>query len=337
MEKVKVGVVGYGTIGKRVADAVMLQEDMELIGVTGNSYNFRMEMANEKGIKIYTVADDSDFKANDITPAGNFEDLLKAVDIIVDCTPKKIGRSNKENYYVPNKIKAIFQGGEKPDVGEASFVAQCNFKEAVGKDYVRVVSCNTTGLSRTLSAIDKKYGIVDVVATMIRRGADPGDIHHGPINALVPVLEMPSHHGPDVKTVLKDMQIFTTALSGSFTLMHLHSCTVEMKQEVTQQQIIDVLKDTPRVRVVRNAERVRSTAEIMEMAKDLGRNRGDMPEICVWEETIGTHGTKLFFMQAIHQESDVVPENIDCIRAMMNVCSAEESMKKTNESLKLKG
>ena len=207
----------------------------------------------------------------------------------------------------------------------------------MNKDYVRVVSCNTTGLSRTLSAIDKKYGIVDVVATMIRRGADPGDIHHGPINALVPVLEMPSHHGPDVQTVLKDMEIFTTALSGSFTLMHLHTCTVEMKQEVTAEQIIEVLKETPRVRVVRNSERVRSTAEIMELAKDLGRSRGDMPEICVWEETVGTHGTKLFYMQAIHQESDVVPENIDCIRAMMGFEDAQKSMDMTNTTLKLKG
>ena len=48
----KVGVVGYGTIGKRVADAVLKQKDMELIGVTGNSYNYKMEIANAKGIKI---------------------------------------------------------------------------------------------------------------------------------------------------------------------------------------------------------------------------------------------------------------------------------------------
>ena len=33
MDKVKVAVNGYGVIGKRVADAVCLQDDMELIGV----------------------------------------------------------------------------------------------------------------------------------------------------------------------------------------------------------------------------------------------------------------------------------------------------------------
>ena len=30
------------------------------------------------------------------------------------------------------------------------------------KDYIRVVSCNTTGLCRTLHAVDKQYGIDNV-------------------------------------------------------------------------------------------------------------------------------------------------------------------------------
>ena len=53
MRKIKVGVVGYGTIGKRVADVVMLQDDMELVGITVNSYNYKIKAANRKGIKIF--------------------------------------------------------------------------------------------------------------------------------------------------------------------------------------------------------------------------------------------------------------------------------------------
>ena len=34
MEKIKVAINGFGTIGKRVADAVDAQDDMEIIGVT---------------------------------------------------------------------------------------------------------------------------------------------------------------------------------------------------------------------------------------------------------------------------------------------------------------
>ena len=33
MEKVKVGVLGYGTIGQRLADGVARMGDMELVGV----------------------------------------------------------------------------------------------------------------------------------------------------------------------------------------------------------------------------------------------------------------------------------------------------------------
>ena len=334
---IKVGVVGYGTIGKRVADAVKLQKDMELVGITGHSYNYKMEIANKKGIKIFSMDGIEDFKKNDINVAGDINNLMEQSDIIVDCTPKKIGKENKEKYYLPRKIKAIFQGGEKHEVGDMSFVSQCNYDEALNKDYVRVVSCNTTGLCRTLFPIKEKYGIESVHATMVRRAADPWDIHHGPINAVVPVLELPSHHGPDVQTVLPDINIFTTAMSVPTTLMHMHSLIVDLKKEASTEEILDLWRKTTRIRIVRNSERVRSTAEVMEFAKELGRSRGDMFEICIWEEGVGVEGKKLFYLQAIHQESDVVLENIDAIRAMTGFKDAKKSIEMTNKSLGING
>jgi glyceraldehyde-3-phosphate dehydrogenase (NAD(P)) len=336
---IKVGINGYGTIGKRVADAVAMQKDMKLIGVTAHSYSFNTEVAKGKGYKIFTTTKDNDLKLNGIKPDGDINSLLEQVDVIVDATPKKVGKENLEKYYKQKKLKAIFQGGEKHETTGTSFVAQCNYYEAINKDYVRIVSCNTTGLCRTLDAINKKYGVTSVHATMIRRGADPGDIHHGPINAIVPVLEMPSHHGPDVQTVLHGMEIFTTALSVSSTLMHLHTLTVDLKKRANLNEVIDLFKKTTRVRVVRNAEHLRSTAEIMELARDLGRLRGDMPEICVWQEAIGittNAHNKLLYMQAIHQESDVIPENIDCIRAMMGFKDGEKSIEITNKTFNIR-
>ena len=316
---IKVGIVGYGTIGKRVADAVLLQNDMELTGVTANTYNYKIESAIRKGISIF--------------PIEKIHLLLDEVDIVVDCAPKGIGAANKETYAEAG-VKAIFQGGEKPDVG-FSFVAQCNYWDAVGKDFIRVVSCNTTGLCRTLQAINQRYGIDKVHATMIRRAADPWDIYHGPINALVPHLVVPSHHGPDVRTIIPDLEIFTTSISVPTTLMHMHSVTVDLNVAPTVDEAIGLFEDTTRVRVVHNSDGIRSTAEIMEYANDLGRSRGDMPEVCVWSDTIGAWGNKLLYMQAVHQESDVVPENIDAIRASMGSCSKDESIRLTNVSMNI--
>ena len=118
---IKVGLIGYGTIGKRVADAVALQKDMQLVGVTAHSYNYKTEIAKRKGFKIFAMDGMEDFEKNGIEPAGKVNNLLDEVDVVVDCTPKKIGRENKEKYYLPKKIKAIFQGGEKPEVADASF------------------------------------------------------------------------------------------------------------------------------------------------------------------------------------------------------------------------
>ena len=53
------------------------------------------------------------------------------------------------------------------------------------------------------------------------------------------------------------------------------------------------------------------------MARDLGRKWGDLHEIFVWEDGVKIVGDRLYYFQAIHQESDVVPENVDAIRALM--------------------
>ena len=49
--KVKVAINGYGTIGKRVADAVSRQDDMEVIGVTKTKPDFEAKMALKRGIQ----------------------------------------------------------------------------------------------------------------------------------------------------------------------------------------------------------------------------------------------------------------------------------------------
>ena len=88
---IRVAINGYGTIGKRVADAVAMQKDMKLVGVTAHSYSFNTEVARKKGYKIFTLTPDADkeLKANGMKPDGNFANLLENVDVVVDCTPKK--------------------------------------------------------------------------------------------------------------------------------------------------------------------------------------------------------------------------------------------------------
>ena len=76
------------------------------------------------------------------------------------------------------------------------------------------------------------------------------------------------------------------------------------------------------------------TAEIMELARDSLYTRGDLNQIAVWKDGVHVFGNKLYYYQAIHQESDVIPENIDAIRAMFNLESNNlKSIEKTNKTL----
>jgi glyceraldehyde-3-phosphate dehydrogenase (NAD(P)) len=146
--KVKVAINGYGTIGKRVADAISLQPDMEVAGVTKTKPDFDAKMAVKKGYKLYAAIPErvKVFEEAGIEVHGTVEELLENVDLVVDCSPNKVGAQNKP-LYEKLGIKAIFQGGEKKDVADVSFNAIANFEKAVGKRFVRVVSCNTTGLT----------------------------------------------------------------------------------------------------------------------------------------------------------------------------------------------
>lgn len=44
MSKIRVAINGYGVIGKRIADAITLQEDMELVGVADIVSDYRTMM-----------------------------------------------------------------------------------------------------------------------------------------------------------------------------------------------------------------------------------------------------------------------------------------------------
>ena len=70
------------------------------------------------------------------------------------------------------------------------------------------------------------------------------------------------------------------------------------------------------------------------MARDKGRKWCDLHENFVCEDWEKLVGDRLYYFQAIHQESDVIPENVDCIRALMGVESDwRKSVAKTDESI----
>jgi glyceraldehyde-3-phosphate dehydrogenase (NAD(P)+) (phosphorylating) len=332
---IKVGVNGYGTIGRRVADAVAKQADMELVGVTKTRPDYKSKVAAEKGIGLYAVDMKSlgTFNAAGYNMKGTLNDLLQRVDVVVDCSPGGTGAVNKPAYQLAG-VKVVFQGGEEHSLTGTSFVAQCNYAEAARKDMLRVVSCNTTGLCRTIGAVDKAFGVAKARAVLARRAADPEETGKGPIDAVVlDPPTVPSHQGPDVQSVLKGLDIVTMAFKVPTTHMHLHSLLITLKRQAAADEVAKALERAPRVVLVEGKAGFKSTSNVMDLAREMGRSRGDTYEVAVWRDSVSVLNGEAYFFQAVHQESIVVPENIDAIRALSGGTSAEDSMKMTDASL----
>jgi len=332
---IRVGVNGYGTIGKRVADAVAAQPDMEVAGVAKTQPNFEAHTAVERGYPMYAAIPERAplFAEAGIDIAGVVDELVADADVMVDATPSGIGAENR-SLYASYDTPAIFQGGEDAGVAETSFNARSNYDDARGADTVRVVSCNTTGLSRVIAPLEETYGVEKVRATLVRRGGDPGQNSRGPINDILPnPIDIPSHHGPDVNTIFPDLSIDTMGLKVPATLMHVHALNVTLESDVTAAHVRQLLEGESRVYVIPEGLGLDGAGKLKDFALDAGRPRGDLWENCVWGESIATEGRDLYLFQAVHQESDVVPENVDAVRAVTDSADAEESIELTNRTI----
>lgn len=332
----KIAVIGYGVIGKRVADAIALQDDMELTGVCDIISDWRIQNAVRKEYDIYAATEEAadKMKSEGISVKGSMQELLKKIDLVVDCTPKNIAAKNVEIYKTKG-IKFIVQGGEKHETTGHSFSAENNYQSAINLNATRVVSCNTTSILRTLTAL-KRADLLDYArGTLLRRATDPWESHLGGImNTMVPEKDIPSHQGPDAQTVDSDLDVITSAVKVPETLSHMHYWNVKLKRQATKDEVLNALKTSNRIKLIQYDQGLVSNNTVKEMFLDMGRPWGDMYEVALWEDMLKVQGDELFYAYIVDNQAIVIPETIDAIRALTGIeTDGTKSIAKTNESL----
>jgi len=316
---IKVGVAGYGVIGQRLADGVALQEDMELVGVADVVPSLAIRALKEKGMPydLYNgiPANNKLFEDIGIKVSGTLEDLVQKVDVMLDSTSAGIGAQNKELYKKLGK-KAIFQGGEKDSVADVFFHGYANYEKGLGKQFLKLTSCNTTGLIRAIDCLDRTVGVEKVAITIIRRVADPGDYHRGLTNALQ-IDKAPSHQALDLMTIMPHIDATGILIHTPVTHGHIITVVAKTKKKIDKEETIKIFSQHDRIRMVKIADGFLGNASLFRYARDLGNPRGDMYEIAVWEEAIVNSGDEIMFAINIPQESVTIPESIDAVRACM--------------------
>ncbi|EWS55374.1 MULTISPECIES: type II glyceraldehyde-3-phosphate dehydrogenase [Methylibium] len=339
MDRVRVAVNGYGVIGKRVADAVRLQDDMTLAGVADIVDDYRLQVASRAGLPVYAATPQAEapMRAAGIAVAGGIAELLTQADVVVDCTPKKVAAANKGVYETAG-VKAIFHGGESHSLTGHSFVAQANYASALGRASTRVVSCNTTSIVRTLGALKAAGLLRRARGTLIRRASDPWEAHaDGIVNTVVPEKNIPSHQGPDARTVIPDLDVVTIAVKAAHNSSHLHTWWVELTRPATREEVLAAFRTAPRIAFVRSADGIVALNSTVELMADLGRPRADMWEVALWEDVLAVDGDQAYYTYQVFNQAIVIPETIDAIRALTGIESdAARSIARTDASLGLR-
>ncbi|MBX3704177.1 MAG: type II glyceraldehyde-3-phosphate dehydrogenase [Steroidobacteraceae bacterium] len=339
MSKVRVAVNGYGVIGKRVADAVRVQDDMELVGVADVADDYRLHVAAQRAFAVHAATPEAGeaMRTAGIPVAGSLHDLLRLAQIVVDCTPKKVAAANKRLYDSAG-LRSVFHGGEAHALTGHSFVAQANYGSAIGRASTRVVSCNTTAIVRTLGALRAAGLLKRARGTLIRRASDPWESHRdGIVNTVVPERSMPSHQGPDARTVIPDLDVATIAVKSPHNSSHLHAWWVELTRSARREELVEVFRSAPRIAFVRVSDGVEALNSTVELMSDLGRPRGDLWEAVLWEDTLTVDGDQAYYTCQVFNQAIVVPETIDAIRALTGVeLDAARSMSRTDAALGLR-
>lgn len=333
---VRVAVNGFGVIGKRVADAVRRQEDMELVGVCDVAVDWRVRTLETQGILLHGATPEitAIMREGGLSVAGTLDDLLRQADIVVDCTPKRVAAQNIETYRA-NGLRFIVHGGEKHAVTGHSFVAEVSFASAIGREATRVVSCNTTSIVRTLTAVKQAGLLKRARGTLLRRATDPWESDAGGImNTLVPEPEIPSHQGPDARSVDPELDVVTMAVRVPQTLAHLHYWSVQLTRPASKEEVIDAFDASSRIALVRTADGLGALNSIKELMADHGRPHDNLYEVALWEDMLRVEEDELFYAYMVDNQAIVIPDTIDAIRALSGLTTnARDSIALTNASL----
>jgi glyceraldehyde-3-phosphate dehydrogenase (NAD(P)) len=109
---------------------------------------------------------------------------------------------------------------------------------------------------------------------------------------------------------------------------------VETTRPVALGELRDALWDAPRIAFVRASDGLVALNSVIELMRDLGRSRGDMWEVAVWEDALAGDDREIYLTYQVHNEAIAIPETIDCIRALTGLePDANRSIAKTDMAL----
>ena len=321
----KVAIVGMGVIGKRLATAVDRQPDMTLAGVGVRSVGGGV--LAHPGLPYFVT----DARANGplrdagIEPAGDFDALLAAADVVVDAGPARSGAERHDRYRRAG-VRSVFCGGEVSRALGPLIHSGLNLATAAGAHSVRLTSCNTTALGRLLAAAGPDR-LDRVDATVLRCATDTDKAAKGITNGTTFDVRA-SHHGTDLEAMMTGARVRVRAAGIPSTCGHVMLVQVRPRRPVAAAMARRIGR--ARRLTVLAGDRRHDTAAIKARAYRT-THRGDRYVVAVQLE-VDDPGTVTAWI-SLDNEAVTIPETLDVVRVCVGAHEPARARAITDASL----
>jgi hypothetical protein len=292
-------VVGYNAIGKRVVDAIRQQRGFRLAGIVEHAPN------RQRVLKALQL------------PYGESceSGLLDQCQLLVVCE----GEASKTT------IPCVY-GPDTP-------VGPRWWNDVDAGTRVRVPCADAIAFHRLLEVLPPANRLFSNCARRVDRSRAIGGI-----DSMEPIFALPDEDRDLEHLGALQSPVMIRRTCVPYTQSHLHHVRCQLHQETSRDEIIRLLNGADRIRVRSSKAGFANTGQLQEFDRDIGRPRGDRPEVFIWEESIAVVDENLFLAMDVSPDATPIPEIMDAIRFMAGgAVTREESRRMTNEQLGLDG
>ena len=286
MERKIVHVVGTGTIGEPLIGLLCDYENK--LGIDEVTFHKNSASKDDRS-KVFDLVNrgarltveegkEKEFKKLGMDPDLEKEEAIKRATVIIDCTPKGVGQSNKLNYYekFSDKVKGFLAQGSEDGFGK-KYARGINDSALESKDqFVQIVSCNTHNMScvtKTLALNEDPDNLIEGNYVCIRRANDlsqPDSFIPSPQVGIHTNEKYGTHHAADAASLFStlgmDLNLFSSAMKVNSQYMHILRFNLRLKEPTTLIEIKEKLHNNDRIAM--------TTKDLTSTVFSFGRDHG---------------------------------------------------------------
>ncbi|MBI88947.1 MAG: hypothetical protein CMG60_02575 [Candidatus Marinimicrobia bacterium] len=302
MERKIIHVVGTGTIGEPLIG--LLCDYKEQLGIDEVTFHKNSALKNDRS-KVFDLQNrgarlavddgkENDFKKLGMDPEFETQESIKRSTVVIDCTPKGIGKKNKLNYYdkFKNDVRGFLAQGSENGFGK-KYARGINDIALDSKDqFIQVVSCNTHNLAcitKTIGLADVPNNLIDGKYVCIRRANDLSQSEKfipSPQVGIHGDAKYGSHHAADAaglfSTLGMNLNLFSSAMKVNSQYMHVLWFNLKLKEPITLNDVKEKLYNNDRVAMTTKD----MTSTVFSFGRDHGHYGRIMNQTVVVEQSL---------------------------------------------------